>query len=138
MLPRRPLRHFVKYVMIGRASECGNIAEIFPAKIIESINALREDVEALRSEVRHMMTLRTMVRHDPDKLCLLYVRVVREGPGYCVDNSRLESLLDCTVWHYVHLTDAPFPSFKVKFSNSDVHFCYSCWRKVWMFYGSEE
>ena len=103
-----------------RASECGNIAEIFSSKIIESINALWEDLDALRSEVRHMKTMRTMVQHDLDKLCLLYVRVVGEGPGYCVDKSRLE-LLDCTVLHYVHLTDTIFPSLKVKISDSDVH-----------------
>lgn len=65
-----------------------------------------------------MKTMRTIVQHDPDKLCLLYVKVVGEGLDYCVNKNRLESLLNCTVLHYV--TDAPSPSFNVKISDSDV------------------
>ena len=40
--------------------------------------------------------------------------------GDHVDKNRFESLLECTVLHYVHLANIPFPSFKVKITESDV------------------
>ena len=37
-----------------------------------------------------------------------------------IGKNRLESLLKCTVSHFVHLVDTPSPSFKVRISESDV------------------
>ena len=171
--------------------------DVFRTKVIESISVLREDVDALRTELRHMKTTRSLQqnaprslprdaqrstprgllrgapvefcsqnvpgssprsaprsttrslpriaprdapvsfcsqntpgelprsaprnapRNAPIKFCSFYVWVLDRCQDGRMGKSELESLLGCSVTQYVQLVDVPFPSFKVKISESD-------------------
>ena len=113
---------------------------------------MREDIDALRTELRHMKTTRSLQqnalrslpqnasrdapvsfcsqntpgelprrapRNAPVKFCSFYVRVLDRCQDGRMGKSELESLLGCSVTQYVRLVDVPFPSFKVKISESD-------------------
>ena len=87
---------------------------------MESINALREDVANLRSELGEIKRSGASVssHRAPGKLCTLYVRVPEGGSEVShIGKARLESLLDCEVPQYVCIKQLP-PSFKVKILES--------------------
>ena len=98
---------------VSPSEECQDA--VFRSTVIESINALREDVMDLRSELRQMKKTGTPSHHTPDKLCTAYVRILEGGPevGH-IGKARLESLLACEVPQYVCIKEHPLPSFKVK------------------------
>ena len=65
-------------------THCNNV--IFQSKVIESINALWEDVDSLWSEFRHLKSLTALVQNDQLKRLAIDV-----------GKSQLESLLGCSV-----------------------------------------
>ncbi len=97
-----------------------NPAGVFQAKMIESINLLREDVETLRSEVMGLKTTTpTTMTTTQIKYCSLYVRLDGRWSDNHIGKCLLESLLECTVSQYTRLMGTRSPSFKVKVSESD-------------------
>ena len=52
-----------------------NPSDVFQAKVIESINILREDFQALRSEVSSLKTTTPTTTTTQTKYCSLYVRL---------------------------------------------------------------
>lgn len=93
-----------------------NPSDVFQAKVIESINILREDFQALRSEVSSLKTTTT----TQTKYCSLYVRLADRESIDHIAKSLLESLLKCSVFQYARLVGTRSPSFKVKVAESDV------------------
>ena len=86
--------------------------------VVESINALREEVANLRLEVGQIkkMGASVSVHHARGKLCTLYVRVPESGSEVShIGKARLESLLGCEVC----IKQFP-PSFKVKILESNL------------------
>ncbi len=79
-----------------------------------------EDVEALRTELRHLKSTNKRLQNTRNKFCSLYMRVAEMGHDNHIGKSKLESLLECSVSQYVRLVDFPFPSFKVRISECDV------------------
>ena len=95
---------------------------VFQSSVVESINALRQDVEGLRSEIRHIKTVVASTQLTQDHFCLIYVRAVGgmlSGENH-LGKDKLESLLACEVLQYVCLGDRSFPSFKVRIRESDL------------------
>ena len=94
-------------------------SNVFLAKMIESVNILREDVNALRTELRALKISPLTITTNQTKCCSLYVRLDGRGSDDPVGKSLLESLLECTVSQYARLSGTPSPSFKVKVLESD-------------------
>ena len=94
-------------------------SNVFLAKMIESVNILREDVNALRTELRALKTFPLTTTTTQTKCCSLYMRLDGRGSDDHVGKSLLESLLECTVSQYARLSGTPSPSFKVKVLESD-------------------
>ena len=83
---------------------------VFRSTVVESINALREDVANLRSELGEIKRVGASVssHRAPGKLCTLYVRVPEGGSEVShIGKARLESLLDCEVPQYVCIKQLP-------------------------------
>ena len=101
------------HVCNGVGDASGDAMDVFQAKVIESISVLREDVDALRLEQRHVKTTRSLPQNAPHnaprtlpqnapqntpvKLCSLYVRVNGRCHESHAGKSGLESLLGCSV-----------------------------------------
>ena len=95
---------------------------VFQSSDVESINALRQDVEGLHSEIWHIKTVNASTQLTQDNLCSIYVRVVGgmlSGENH-IGKDNLESFLACEVSQYVCLAERPFPSFKVRIWESDL------------------
>ena len=102
------------------AQNAGCQNAVFRSTVVESINALREDVVNLRSELGEIKRSGASVssHRAPGKLCTLYVRVPEGGSEVShIGKARLESLLDCEVPQYVCIKQLP-SSFKVKILES--------------------
>ena len=94
----------------------------FQSTVAESINVLRQDVEGLRLDIRHIKTVNTSTQLT--QLCSIYVRDVGEmlsGENH-IRKDKLESLLAREVLQYVCLGDRSFPSFNVRIQESDLKF----------------
>ena len=94
-------------------------SDVFQAKMIESINILREDVNALRTELRALKTTSPTSATSQKKYCSLYVRLDGRENDDRIEKSLLESLLECAVLQYARLTGTLSPSFKVKVAECD-------------------
>ena len=83
---------------------------------MENINALREDVAALRSEVRLQKSLgcSRLSTPSPVKFCMLYMRVFKGLDDASIGKVQLEALLKCQVVHYMCVKTLPCPVFRVK------------------------
>ena len=95
---------------------------VFQSSVVESINALRLDVEGLCSEIRHMKTANASTQLTQDKFCSIYVKAVGgmlSGENH-IGKDKLVSFLACEVSQYVCLVGRPFPLFKVRIWESDL------------------
>ena len=104
------------------AQSAGCQDAVLRSMVVESINALREEVANLRLEVGQIKKLgaSVSVHHARGKLCTLYVRVPESGSEVShIGKARLESLLGCEVPQYVCIKQFP-PSFKVKILESNL------------------
>ena len=80
----------------AQSTECQNA--VFRSTVVESINALREEVANPRLEFGQIKKLgdSVSVHHARGKLCTLYVRVPESGFEVShIGKARLESLLGC-------------------------------------------
>ena len=86
------------------AQSAGCQDAVLHSTVVESIDALREEVANLRLEVGPIQELgaSVSVHHAQGKLCTLYVRVPESGSEVShIGKARLESLLGCEVPQYV-------------------------------------
>ena len=91
------------FIAVSRAGENGvttagndeinkNVSfRVFQSSVMENINALRQDVEVLCSEIMHIKTVDASTQLTQDKLCSIYVRAV--GGENHLGKDKLEFLL---------------------------------------------
>ena len=93
---------------------------------MESIYALREEVDKLRSEVRlmktgcHFAACDIVAQENLQSNLFVKLNSGMSGDHKLIGKSRLESLLACKVSQYVCLKDDPFPAYKVSIQESDL------------------
>ena len=95
----------------------------FQTSMVESINALRNEVAVLHSDVEKLKASSVQQQSGaPGIPCLLYVRVVERSCSVDaqIGKSWLEHLLGCQVLQYVCVQELPNPAFKVNILESDL------------------
>lgn len=97
----------------------------FRSSVVESINTLRGDVAALRSEVNQLkgpIGVQHQTPVAPEGCYLLYGRVpsVPTDVGVQYGTFQLEQLLGCRVLQYLRVQELPNPAFRVKIMEKDL------------------
>ena len=99
---------------------------VFRSRMVESVNALRDDLAALRLELRSQRDVGRdacgqLKSASPVKFCSLYVRVVKRLGHSSFGKTQLEELLQCQVVQYLCIKHHPSPVFRVKILENDLH-----------------
>ena len=105
---------------------------VFRSTVVESINSLRDDVAALRSELRSQREAgrdRQLMAPSPVKFCSLYLRVSKSLGVPSVGKTMLEELLKCQVVQYLCIKNLPSPVFRVKILECDLRGALDAGRK---------
>ena len=97
----------------------------FRSSVVESINALKNDIAVVRAEIKNLKGsgARQLVPAvaATNRCCFLYVRILEGGgsDGCHVGKTRLEQMLGCQVCQYTCVREFPSPSFKAKIAERD-------------------